>query len=66
MCFQKGNDKVRENLCETRGIKKEPSGKRIDEGMFQKEGINCAKALTQEGILFEGLEGTMLYLGMWK
>ena len=49
MCFQKGNDKVRENFCETRGIKKEPPGKRIDEGMFQKEGINCAKSLTEEG-----------------
>ena len=66
MCFQKGNDKVRENLCETRGIKKELSGERTDEGIFQKEGINCAKSWTEEGILFEGLKGTMLYLGMWK
>ena len=66
MCFQTGNDKVRENLCETRGIKKELSGKRKDEGMFQKEGINCAKSLTEEGIMFEGPKGTMLYLGKWR
>ena len=66
MCFQKGNDKVRENLYETSGIKKEPSGERTDEGIFQKEGINCAKSWTEEGILFEGLKGSMLYLGMWK
>ena len=65
-CFQKGNDRVRESLSEVRGIKKEPSGKRINGRMFQKEGTNCAKALSQEGIMFEGLKGTMLYLGIWK
>lgn len=48
-------------------IKKEPPGKRIDEGMFQKEWKKLCKIfLTEEGNLFEGLKGTMLYLGIWR
>ena len=56
--FSNKNDKVRENVSETnQRDKNEPSGKGIDGRMFQKEGKNCAKALTQESIMFEGQKG---------